>query len=213
MAGPHSARSARPRRTPSCTARFVRSGALFPTSATPSRPRSRLYCGVANHCDASSPANRGARTPTDADPHPPASPPSRYRLHSDPETIGGVSTRMLGFFRGVVTIATLPYGRLRAKSRTTVVATDLRSPRHNLPIRCRERRVATELCTAQRRPGSLTLSLTARGTDRSLHQRRSIMPHLPSTRSRARAIRYLSVAASSRFCHPRAGGILAKLTV
>jgi plastocyanin len=139
VAGPHSVRSAEVDQTgqPSCTANGLfdsgtrSSGAFSYTFTAPGRYA--FHCGVADHCAASESGYIEVRgTPTAT--------PTRTWTRSPtfavststptPELIGGVSTRMLGFFSGAVTIGTQNLtGRLQVQvNENGAVALDLSMP-------------------------------------------------------------------------------------
>lgn len=139
VAGPHSVRSATLNTIgqPSCTVSGLfdsgiqSSGTFSHTFTTPGRYG--FHCGVTGHCDASESGYIDVRgTPTAT--------PTRTRTVTPtvaiptstptPELIGGVSTRMLGFFSGTVTITTQTYpGRLQIQvTDNGVVATDVSNP-------------------------------------------------------------------------------------
>jgi plastocyanin len=140
IGGPHSVRSANLNGIgqPSCTANGLfdsgvqSSGTFSYTFTMPGRYG--FHCGVASHCDQNFESGyidvRGTPTAT----------PTRTFTRSatiavptptpTPELIGGVSTRMLGFFSGSVVIGTQNLsGRLRVEvNESGALATDLSMP-------------------------------------------------------------------------------------
>lgn len=139
VAGPHSVRSAELDQIgqPSCTANGLfdsgaRSSGTFSYTFT-APGRYAFHCGVGGHCaefesgyidvrgtPTATPTRTRTRSPTFAVP---TSTPT-------PELIGGVSTRMLGFFSGAVTIGTQNLtGRLQVQvNESGAVALDLSMP-------------------------------------------------------------------------------------
>jgi len=197
VAGPHSVRSAglAGNGLPLCTpdGRFESPVQLSGTfSFTFNAPgRYGYHCSVAGHCDSFESGIiqvRGTPSPTPTrtwTPSPTIAIPLTPTPTATPETIGGVSTRMLGFFSGTATIGTQMYSaRLQIEFTGTVIrVTDVSTAQFLFPNPMEMTVLSpTSLSFSQPGPPPITLMLSLNAAEHvvgTYTYTDPIMPHLP----------------------------------